>query len=811
MLCAGLLAMTVLASPPPPAAAPQPSAAPPHLKYMSDFDTRTSDMQQRQHGWLNLLIPEVLDACTEANGPVCPDTLQQIAEGYDKYKIPSLYGNLPDLHGNGQGVFDIAHKGLDPKWQENLVAITAALKPFLANGSCVGIFVGDEIVASHGVPFANYTTVVSRLRELVGPKAILMANEGSDLWDWGQTAHDGEARFQVAKDLDYFSIDLYDGWNENGTWEVDMVRAIYEAQIFPAMSPTQRAFVVPGTFGCPGDLGLQAPQIVKKLEAYYAWAKVEPRIAGISSWHFANRTGAAHRTAAAQRRARRQTQRATAPDSAGEDCPVGSMLCANTNICVPSSCGPCTALCQNKKIKAAHCSAASQSAIGAEAMPEVVAALSSIGKQIVKGQQQGGTTATAGDALGTQDGNDAKDTDAAAQHVSSDTACSLNGQLNAAGTCICRQAWEGTKCSVLVLQPATVAFQMPGQVAWGMAMQQDLAGDWHAFVCVYPGGLGNWDPSSHIVHATAKNPSGPYELTGPIAALGHYHASPAILAVEEGGLPIYYLYPTGSQWNGTNRDSTPYNLVVSVSRSLHGPWNTSDITSAFGGLGTVLNVGVIHLSNKQFALSGDTHSSNGGVFTSPTPTGPFVPASSSCRGLPKTCGSCNTSGGWVFDQNPRPQTHYREGHRIYQDRDGYFHVLCHAMSLHGDTVACGKGACDSSPDCSETISGESRDDDTAVPANSDPPTTNFPPHCGGHKFAQSLEGPWHDSPVGPYTTTVEWANGETTVGYRRERPFALLDPSTGDPTYLFNGMVRLLVLSPARIPWATCTSSSSLS
>ena len=171
-----------------------------------------------------------------------------------------------------------------------MIAITTALKPFLANRSCAGVFVGvsaitrvlftrlflterfctqDEVVASHGVPFNNYTNVVSRLRELVGPDAILMANEGSDLWDWAQTPHDGEARFQVAKDLDFFSIDFYDGWNVDGMWEYKMVRALYETQVFPAMAPHQRAFVVPGTFGCAGDLGPQAVQISKKLEAYY--------------------------------------------------------------------------------------------------------------------------------------------------------------------------------------------------------------------------------------------------------------------------------------------------------------------------------------------------------------------------------------------------------------------------------------------------------------------------------------------------------------------------------------------------------------
>ena len=157
-----------------------------------------------------------------------------------------------------------------------------------------------------------------------------------------------------------------------------MVRAIYEAQIFPAMTPKQRAFVVLGTFGCPGDLGLQAPQIVTKLEAYFSWAQTEPRIVGISPWHFRNRTGT-------RARANRQKRRST--EMVPEKCPAGSVLCVNTNICVPSSCGPCKALCQSKNIKAAHCSPSAQSEIGAEAMPEVVVALSSIGKQIIKGQR----------------------------------------------------------------------------------------------------------------------------------------------------------------------------------------------------------------------------------------------------------------------------------------------------------------------------------------------------------------------------------------------------------------------------------------
>ena len=44
------------------------------------------------------------------------------------------------------------------------------------------------------------------------------------------------------------------------------------------------------------------------------------------------------------------------------------------------------------------------------------------------------------------------------------------------------------------------------------------------------------------------------------------------------------------------------------------------------------------------------------------------------------------------------------------------------------------------------------------------------------------------SPIPPYTTEIEWASGEKTVGYRRERPYVLQDPKTGDPLFLFNGL-----------------------
>ena len=283
--------------------------------------------------------------------------------------------------------------------------------------------------------------------------------------------------------------------------------------------------------------------------------------------------------------------------------------------------------------------------------------------------------------------------------MAADIACQLNGQL-VAGSCQCRPAWTGTNCSRLVLQPATKAFELPGMVAWGAAPIQDEAtGVWHLFVAVYKGDLGNWNPNSHVVHARASKPQGPYTLVDSV--VGKYHCSPAILRTKDG----YVLYSSGSNWNGTSEDPPARyghnasvgsgTLVLSTASSLDGPWVTTMHPNAFGGMGAAGNPSVIELPSGQFALLGDSHSSNGGAFVGPTPAGPFKATNPTCKGLPLTCGSCSEGGSWVLTRNPHEDRYYQEDHRLYQDRAGNFHVFCHAMSLLNDSSSC--HACNSGP------------------------------------------------------------------------------------------------------------------
>ena len=197
---------------------------------------------------------------------------------------------------------------LAPGWKGILDEYKATIAPFIANQTIVGIFMGDELVCA-GMAVSNFTAVSSALRTEFGPSLLLYTNECS-----------GGLNQMSASDLAYldlFSIDIYDNRNEDGVrldsrpvisvpsvspdWhvptqvaEVRAAREIYEKSIFSKLAPHQKVILVPGVFGntpegcaahnlsCPLDE--QETQIVLKLDAYFEWAKAEPRIVGFNPY-----------------------------------------------------------------------------------------------------------------------------------------------------------------------------------------------------------------------------------------------------------------------------------------------------------------------------------------------------------------------------------------------------------------------------------------------------------------------------------------------------------------------------------------------
>lgn len=187
------------------------------------------------------------------------------------------------------GVFDRPNHSLFANWESAVDEFCNQLTPLIANGTVVGVFLGDEIVCS-GVPLENLTSVADRLRKNLGPNVALYTNECAILSGWPM----------VPKSLDYISVDFYDEHNTNGSAEVEKNRAYYHETIYPRLHPHQGVMFVPGIFAsdpahckegnvsCPLDQ--QAEQIVAKLDGFFAWAKSDTNVVGFNPWHFSNRS-----------------------------------------------------------------------------------------------------------------------------------------------------------------------------------------------------------------------------------------------------------------------------------------------------------------------------------------------------------------------------------------------------------------------------------------------------------------------------------------------------------------------------------------
>ena len=402
------------------------SAPPATLRYWFDGDGYgTVDRLGPLKGIANLGLVVGKPTNTKACGSAFCDpsggdsVLVQMQQAFDQFGVPSVAYAEMDCGGCGLGIMDKTPTsppgpgviksmvGLDSHWQRNLDAFAAELAPFIANGSCAGIFICDECMSA-GINYTAYDAVVSRFRSHFPRSSsgssrrspIIMANDA--LTFWRQMKH--PATQKIPAGPDYWSFDFYDGFNINASWEVAVVKATYEAELFPRLHRGQRVFVVPGVFGCiPGEtpghtipsMAAQAATVVDKLQKYVAWAATEPRIIGIHSWHFRNRSHHAREriiTGGSNAHSRRPHALPSTPSSLsvppgetqcgpvltrpGHVCSATEYCCEAITLCLPrrikAQMGSlCIADPTNKILHAGHCPAW----MGAASMPKVVAAM----------------------------------------------------------------------------------------------------------------------------------------------------------------------------------------------------------------------------------------------------------------------------------------------------------------------------------------------------------------------------------------------------------------------------------------------------
>eukprot|EP01052_Picozoa_sp_SAG31_P030025 SAG31_NODE_3043_length_4753_cov_3.006016_3_plen_239_part_00 len=131
--------------------------------------------------------------------------------------------------------------------------------------------------------------LLKKVRALLGSKAVLYTNECQSSF----VNHTGPSLDKLPPELDFISFDAYEGLTiaSNASTEVDVVSGFLKAAIFQMMWPHQKALLVPGLFGCTNVMSLNQSQdkAVEKLDAYFSWAKTDPRVAGFAPWHWGDR------------------------------------------------------------------------------------------------------------------------------------------------------------------------------------------------------------------------------------------------------------------------------------------------------------------------------------------------------------------------------------------------------------------------------------------------------------------------------------------------------------------------------------------
>jgi hypothetical protein len=272
------------APPPPP---PLPPAAL-HLSIMTMYGYN----QSLECGWMNVIWQELGDHNAQHFKTNLSVALSELAS-YARDCNASGFVMLPTT-------FFAQPKALPPDWQSQLTTFEETVKPFVDNGTAIGIFMGDEKLCG-GVSLKDYSAVLAHLRAAFGARVLLYGNECSNTI----TKLGGG----IPVDLDLFSFDLYDAANTDGLGEYTRVKQLAEQVIFPALGAHQRLLLVPGIYGnTPAScvkagggaacaLELQEKQIVAKLDKYLEWARSDLRIVGFNPWHMLHRgpqNGAAH-------------------------------------------------------------------------------------------------------------------------------------------------------------------------------------------------------------------------------------------------------------------------------------------------------------------------------------------------------------------------------------------------------------------------------------------------------------------------------------------------------------------------------------
>jgi hypothetical protein len=338
----------------------------------------------------------------------------------------------------------------------------------------------------------------------------------------------------------------------------------------------------------------------------------------------------------------------------------------------------------------------------------------------------------------------------AATGCSSALDCSLNG-ICSGQACACNPGWVGSDCSALNIGAVNVTQGrngLPFSSSWGGAVLLDN-GVYHLFYSRILGNgctLNQWQTNSACWHAVGTNPLGPFTDVAEVLQSFCHNAVPAI--APDGTYLLYHIGCGGV---------TPTNCSSDAPAPHSSHYGLEEVPTCVGGGGlyprllyaTDINGPWSALPNP--ILNGSSPTSWDASVTNVAPV--FLPNGTvllAYRGKNASkaeklgvASAPNWKGPYIQSVTGPIIAAPGEDPFPFIDRNGNYHILFHDFSA-----------------------------------------TN-----GGHAYATEWTGPWYYTGAPAYNLTVTFTNGTTSNLSRRERPQLYFDPTSGNPTVLYTGVV----------------------
>lgn len=181
-------------------------------------------------------------------------------------------------------------KTLDPNYQANWKKTFTMIKPFIENGTIIGIFLSDEQMWA-GATLDQLGNVTDMIKKDC-PHCITFLNEAQDIAvcnfnKMNETwAEDGQC---LPETLDWFGYDYYDysySFSNNSGWEVQ--RLGFNEQIYPRLSSHQKVVPTCVAFFTKKTISQQDADTycTENAQRYLNWGLEDHRVVGIFPFYW---------------------------------------------------------------------------------------------------------------------------------------------------------------------------------------------------------------------------------------------------------------------------------------------------------------------------------------------------------------------------------------------------------------------------------------------------------------------------------------------------------------------------------------------